>query len=37
MQLLSSLKTPKKPHPHSQILRTKGKVYLICKSNPRFN
>ncbi len=34
--VLSSLKTAKKRHRDCQIVRRKGKVYVICKSNPRF-
>ncbi|AUX61096.1 type B 50S ribosomal protein L36 [Simonsiella muelleri] len=35
MQVLSSLKTAKSRHRDCQVVRRKGKVYVICKSNPR--
>ncbi|SSY70830.1 type B 50S ribosomal protein L36 [Alysiella crassa] len=35
MQVLSSLKTAKTRHRDCQVVRRKGKVYVICKSNPR--
>lgn len=36
MQVLSSLKSAKARHRYCQMVRRKGKVYVICKSNPRF-
>ncbi len=36
MQILSSLKAAKQRYRDCQIVRRKGKVYVICKSNPRF-
>ena len=36
MQVLSSLKSAKARHRDCQMVRRKGKVYMICKSNPRF-
>lgn len=36
MQVLSSLKAAKNRHRDCQIVRRKDKVYVICKSNPRF-
>ncbi|MCO4166147.1 type B 50S ribosomal protein L36 [Actinobacillus suis] len=36
MKILNSLKTAKTRHPDYQIVRRKGKLYVICKSNPRF-
>ena len=36
MQILSSLKAATQRHRDCQIVRRKGKVYVICKSNPRF-
>ena len=36
MQVLSSLKAAKARHRDCQIVRRRGKVYVICKSNPRF-
>ena len=35
MQVLSSLKTAKTRHRDCQIVRRKGRVYVISKSNPR--
>ena len=35
MQVLSSLKTAKSRQRDCQVVRRKGKVYVICKSNPR--
>lgn len=36
MQVLSSLKSARNRHRDCRIVRRKGKVYVICKSNPRF-
>ena len=36
MQVLSSLKSAKARHRDCQMVRRKGKVYVICKNNPRF-
>ena len=36
MQVLSSLKTAKQRHRDGQVVRRHGRVYVICKSNPRF-
>ena len=36
MQVLSSLKSAKSRHPDCQVVRRKGRVFVICKSNPRF-
>lgn len=36
MQVLSSLKSAKKRHTDCQVVRRRGKLYVICKSNPRF-
>ncbi|WP_083308681.1 MULTISPECIES: type B 50S ribosomal protein L36 [unclassified Eikenella] len=36
MQVLSSLKTAKTRHRDCQVVRRRSKVYVICKSNPRF-
>ena len=35
MQVLSSLKTAKTRHRDCQVVRRHGKVYVICKSQPR--
>lgn len=36
MQVLSSLKSAKKRHQDCQVVRRRGKLFIICKSNPRF-
>ncbi|HDU8490073.1 TPA: type B 50S ribosomal protein L36 [Aeromonas hydrophila] len=36
MKVLSSLKSAKSRHPNCQIVRRRGKLFVICKSNPRF-
>ncbi|WP_413528090.1 type B 50S ribosomal protein L36 [Rahnella inusitata] len=36
MQVLSSLRSAKKRHPDCCVVRRKGRIYVICKSNPRF-
>lgn len=36
MQVLNSLKSAKQRHPDCQIVKRKGRLYVICKSNPRF-
>ena len=36
MQYLSSLKSAQKRHPDCQVVKRRGRVYVICKSNPRF-
>ncbi|WP_315043112.1 type B 50S ribosomal protein L36 [Faucicola mancuniensis] len=35
MQVLSSLKSAKNRHEDCQIVRRRGRVFVICKSNPR--
>lgn len=35
MQILSSLRSAKLRSRDCQIVRRRGKVYVICKSNPR--
>ena len=35
MQVLSSLKSAKKRHPDCQIVKRRGRLYVICKSDPR--
>ena len=35
MQVVSSLKSAKKRSPDCQIVKRRGRVYVICKSNPR--
>ena len=34
--LLSSLKSAKQRHRDCKVVRRRGKVFVICKSNPRF-
>lgn len=34
MQYLTSLKSAKVRHPDCKIVRRKGRIYVICKSNP---
>ena len=36
MKVLSSLKSAKNRHPDCQIIKRRGRTYVICKSNPRF-
>jgi len=36
MQVLSSLKTAKKRHSDCQVVKRRGRLFVICKSNPRF-
>lgn len=36
MQVLSSLKSAKNRAKDCQIVRRRGKLFVICKSNPRF-
>lgn len=35
MQVLSSLKTAKTRQRDCQVVKRRGKLYVICKSNPR--
>ena len=37
MKILSSLKSAKTRHRDCKVIRRRGKVFVICKSNPRFN
>ncbi|RBP83887.1 50S ribosomal protein L36 [Marinomonas rhizomae] len=36
MQVLSSLKSAKKRHKDCKVVKRRGRIYVICKSNPRF-
>jgi large subunit ribosomal protein L36 len=36
MKVLASLKTAKQRHPDCQIVKRRGKIFVICKTNPRF-
>ena len=37
MKVLSSLASMKRRHADCQIVKRKGTLYVICKSNPKFN
>ncbi len=36
MKVVSSLKSAKLRHRDCQIVKRRGRVFVICKSNPRF-
>lgn len=36
MKVLSSLKSAKSRHRDCQVVKRRGRLYVICKSNPRF-
>ncbi|AUX92677.1 type B 50S ribosomal protein L36 [Mixta gaviniae] len=36
MQVLSSLRAAKTRHKDCKVVRRHGRIYVICKSNPRF-
>lgn len=36
MKVLSSLKSAKLRHRDCQVIKRRGRIYVICKSNPRF-
>ncbi len=36
MQVLSSLLSAKNRHRDCKVVRRKGRIYIICKTNPRF-
>lgn len=36
MQVLNSLASARKRHKDCKIIRRHGRVFVICKSNPRF-
>ncbi|MCE0488901.1 type B 50S ribosomal protein L36 [Pantoea sp. Mb-10] len=36
MQVLSSLRSAKMRHKDCKVVRRKGRIYVICKTNPRF-
>ncbi|MCK1967097.1 type B 50S ribosomal protein L36 [Franconibacter sp. IITDAS19] len=36
MQVLNSLRNAKARHPDCHIVKRKGRLYVICKSYPRF-
>ncbi|MFP1777941.1 type B 50S ribosomal protein L36 [Lonsdalea quercina] len=37
MQVLSSLSSAKKRHKDCIVVKRRGRIYVICKSHPRFN
>ena len=36
MQVVNSLRSAKQRRPGCQLVKRKGRLYVICKSNPRF-
>ncbi|MBE8718932.1 type B 50S ribosomal protein L36 [Cellvibrio polysaccharolyticus] len=36
MQVLGSLKSAKLRHKDCQVVKRRGRLYVICKTNPRF-
>ena len=36
MKVLSSLSSAKRRHADCQVVKRKGTLYVICKSNPKF-
>lgn len=36
MKVVSSIGSLKHRHPDCQVVRRRGRIYVICKSNPRF-
>ncbi len=34
MQVVNSLRSAKQRHPDCQLVKRKGRLYVICKSNP---
>ncbi len=36
MMVVNSLRSAKQRHPDCQLVKRKGRLYVICKSNPRF-
>ena len=36
MKVVTSLKSAKQRHADCQIVRRRGKTFVICKSNPKF-
>lgn len=36
MQVLSSLGSAKRRHPDCKVVKRRGRLYVICKTNPRF-
>jgi large subunit ribosomal protein L36 len=36
MKVASSIKSLKTRHPDCQVVRRRGRTYVLCKTNPRF-
>jgi len=36
MKVVSSIGSLKHRHPDCQVVRRRGRIYVICKSNPKF-
>ena len=36
MKVVSSIGSMKKRHPDCQVVKRRGRIYVICKSDPRF-
>ncbi|NUY57435.1 MULTISPECIES: type B 50S ribosomal protein L36 [Salinivibrio] len=36
MKVLNSLKSARQRHPDCQVIRRRGRMFVICKTNPRF-
>mgnify|MGYP001492355159 CR=1 FL=1 len=36
MQVLSSLRSAKARHKDCKVVRRRGRIYVMCKTNPRF-
>ncbi|MBT8450130.1 MAG: type B 50S ribosomal protein L36 [Gammaproteobacteria bacterium] len=36
MKVVSSIKSAKKRHADCQVVKRRGKLYVICKTNPKF-
>ncbi|MDR1665424.1 MAG: type B 50S ribosomal protein L36 [Puniceicoccales bacterium] len=36
MKVVSSIKSLKSRHPGCQVVKRKGRIYVICKTHPRF-
>ncbi|WP_025673198.1 type B 50S ribosomal protein L36 [Salinivibrio socompensis] len=36
MKVVNSLKSARQRHPDCQVVRRRGRMFVICKTNPRF-
>ncbi|WBA08480.1 type B 50S ribosomal protein L36 [Salinivibrio kushneri] len=36
MKVVNSLKSARQRHPDCQVVRRRGRTFVICKTNPRF-